>query len=298
MDNDLFRFLENLISERALSQRTVDAYRSDLTEFCDFLSKRGRNLRTARGDDAISFLTYLRSKNLAPASLTRKASALRMAARFMILCGAASEDFSAPIDLPGRKSARAPKVLSRNEIASLIGAPKQESIFGQRDRIMLMLMYACGLRVSEMVSLQLDQLDLDGGVIRPFGKGSKERSVPIASGAPLDDLIRYVRDVRPLFVKPGIRSSAVFLSERGQELSRQQFWEIVKKYALEAGIVKNVTPHMLRHSFATHLLEGGADLRSIQEMLGHSSVVTTQRYAQVDIARMRAIYDKTHPRAS
>jgi integrase/recombinase XerD len=219
-----------------------------------------------------------------------------MLARYMVDTATASEDISAVIELPSRRPQRVPGVLSRTEIKRLIDAPSPHTKLGRRDRAMLTVMYACGLRVSEVVALTMRQLDLKASLVRPFGKGSKERVVPIAPAA-VNVLRIYIDAMQVEFGSAGLPGDYCFVSERGAPISRQQFWELVKKYAVEAGITKRVTPHTLRHSFATHLLEGGADLRSIQEMLGHSSVATTQRYAQVDLVRMQAAYAKAHPRA-
>ncbi|MDR3708763.1 MAG: site-specific tyrosine recombinase XerD [Capsulimonadaceae bacterium] len=296
MDQHLAEFLQSLTAERGLADNTLSAYRSDIEPFVRMLDQRGRSLATATADDAQAFCAALVRRKASASTLARKASALRMLARFLLQEGVRPDDFTATIDIASRAPLRLPGTLTCDEIDRLLAAPASTSTLGERDRTMLELMYSCGLRVSEIVSLEVSWIDLRSGYIRVFGKGSKERLVPMGEMA-TERIEGYLKHARPALTMGRPPSTACFVSERGTGLTRQQFWGLIKRYARDAGIAGNVTPHTLRHSFATHLLEGGADIRSIQELLGHSSVATTQRYTHVDVARMRAEYDKAHPRA-
>ncbi|HEY3330360.1 MAG TPA: site-specific tyrosine recombinase [Capsulimonadaceae bacterium] len=295
MDPHLQAFLDNLSTERGLSRNTLSAYRADLTPFVEYLHKRGRALPEATANDAIGFFAGLERRGAASTTLSRKGSALRMLSRYLVQEEINGSDFAAALDLGVTRHSRLPTILTTAEMALLITAPQMDTPQGRRDRTMFEVMYACGLRVSEIVSLEVRQIDLTSGFVSPMGKGRKERMVPIGDTA-RRLLGEYLRDVRPELLGDHA-SPACFVAASGEPLTRQHFWVLVKQYAAQAGLTKRVTPHTLRHSFATHLLEGGADLRSIQELLGHTSVATTQRYTRVDVARMRAVYDKAHPRA-
>jgi len=298
IDSDpyLSEFLDHLVAERGLSPNTIASYRSDLVPFVAYLRGRGQTLTTATADDTLRFFSVLKQQNLAPASIARKGSAARMLAKYLIDTEAIKADFTAALDIGGISSHKLPSTLSVDEIVRILESPLGDAPERLRDRAMLELMYSCGLRVSEIVDLTTAQLDRKAGLVRPMGKGSKERLIPLGEPA-FEAINRYLTLSRPVLLADKPPCSALFITNRGTGLTRQQFWVLVKTYARAAGITKRVTPHTLRHSFATHLLEGGADLRSIQELLGHSSVATTQRYTRVDVVRMRAIYDKTHPRA-
>ena len=289
------QFIEWLSVERGLSGNTLSAYRSDLIPFVEYLESRKRRLVSATPDDLVSYFTKLRTRRLAASSIARKGSALRMFARYLVTEGIAAIDFSAALEIGPVSSLRLPETLTTTEMALLLNAPDVETIHGRRDRAMLEVMYGCGLRVSEIITLNVDQIDLRSGFIRPMGKGRKERYSPIGSVAS-GFLAAYITEDRPQLLGKAT-SKAAFLSEKGEPITRQWFWSMIKKQCQVAGLKKGVTPHTLRHSFATHLLEGGADIRSIQELLGHASVATTQRYTKVDVARMRAEYEKAHPRA-
>jgi integrase/recombinase XerD len=296
MHEHLQAFLENLDSERGLSPNTLSAYAGDIGPFLAFLEGRGARIEEATSDDTLSFFVGLRRRRLAAATLARKGAALRMFAQYLCREGACAADFTASLDLGVTHQQRLPAVLTEQEMAALIAAPSAETPTGARDRAMLETMYSSGLRVSELVGLTLNQVDRDAGFLRPFGKGSKERLVPLGDAA-CQALDIYLEAARARLTAERPACDALFVSNRGSFLSRQQFWTALKQYARRAGITKAISPHTLRHSFATHLLQGGADLRAIQEMLGHASVATTQRYAKVDITRLRAAYDKAHPRA-
>ena len=289
-------FLLNLESERGLSQRTLDAYRSDLNPFLDHIRLRAKTVEKLDSSDVASFFIKLKRRNLTGATLARKGAAIRAFSGYLCREGVTSVDCTSAIDFESTVPQRLPKVLTPDQIERLLKAPGCSNHIGVRDSAMIELMYSSGLRVSELVELQMGQLDLVDGYVRPFGKGRKERVVPVSKKA-CELLNDYLAHVRPSLIGGRPSNSYVFLSTTGHLLSRQDFWLAIKKYAVTAGVSTSITPHTLRHSFATHLLSGGADLRVIQEMLGHVSVTTTQRYTKVDSGRLRDLYDKLHPRA-
>ncbi len=297
MQTHIDAFLADLAGERGLAQNTLAAYRSDLVPFAAFLARRGTHQPAQiTSDHALSFLAALRHQGLAPATLTRKATVLRLFAGFLCRENLAERDFTATLAAGQSRSSRLPTTLSIAEMERLLAAPSRMTPEGWRDRAMLEMMYSSGLRVSELVSLQSSQVDVRAGLVRPFGKGAKERQVPLGDAA-LDALANYRSFARPKLMHGKPPSEALFVTDHGGPMTRQHFLLLIKSYAQDAQIARSVSPHTLRHSFATHLLEGGADLRAIQEMLGHASVETTQRYTRVDVARLRAVYDKAHPRA-
>jgi len=297
MQTRLQAFLDNLASERGLSPNTLDAYKSDLAQFIEFLHERGlANPADIRPSHAAAFLTSLRTQRMAGATLARKATSLKIWARFLCREGVCAEDFSRLLDTSKLVPQRLPATLSHAELERLLAAPILARPEGLRDRAMLELMYGSGLRVSELVALKTADLDLRAGLVRPLGKGSKERQVPLGERAAMA-LEAYSKLSRPILLANKSSSPTLFVTHQGGAMSREHFWRLIKGYAQDAQIAKSVTPHTLRHSFATHLLAGGADLRAIQEMLGHAGVETTQRYTRVDVARLRDVYDKTHPRA-
>jgi integrase/recombinase XerD len=294
----LTAFLQHLRGERALSENTISAYSGDLNELLAFLARSGKSEADCDRDDVLAFFSELRRKGRASATLARKASAVKMYARFLVDEEMAARDFGAGVEIGLGRSRRLPGVLTEDEARRLVIAPtagRERDPVRVRDRAMLEALYAAGLRVSELCTLELAQVDLSSGLVRPFGKGSKERLVPLAPTS-CAVLSSYRQSARPRLLGNG-SSSRFFVGSRGGDVTRQEVWEIVRRYAAQTGIRKRVTPHTLRHTFATHLLEHGADLRAIQEMLGHASVATTQRYTVVDVARLRAVYDKAHPRA-
>ncbi len=297
MHREIQAFVDNGHAERGLSPHTLLAYQSDLAQFAAWLGER--NVHSCAGitsDHAGAFLAALRQSGLAPASLARKASTLTLWAQFLCRDGYCAEDFAVRLEHQRGKGQRLPTTLSLPEILRLLDAPRPDTPDGLRDRAMLETMYGSGLRVSELVQLQTRETDLRAALVRPFGKGAKERDVPLSDES-IVAIRAYLLSARPVLMHGKPKSPFLFVTRRGTAMSRAQFWNLIKAYASQAQIAKNVTPHTLRHSFATHLLAGGADIRSIQEMLGHESVETTQRYTRVDVARLRAVYDKAHPRA-
>jgi len=290
-------FIDELNVERGLSTNTLSAYRSDITQLITWCSERKVTDITALTPDLVTaFLASLYKRRCSGATIVRKTTALRMFAAYACREGMTSVDFSAALDTGTQTGRKLPQVLTSAEITKLLALPDRNTHEGLRNAAMLELMYGSGLRVSELVSLKESDLDLHSGLVRPFGKGAKERQVPMGD-ASKDCLEVYLRNSRPHLAagKPAVPN--LFLNTRGGPVSRVWFWGIIKEYAKAAGISRNITPHTLRHSFATHLLSGGADIRAIQEMLGHVNIETTQRYTRVDVTRLREAFNKAHPRA-
>ncbi len=291
---DTEAFLAYLGLERALSANTLSAYRSDLDQAASFLGRQGvADWRAVTRAQAAEWVHSLNRRVCAPASLARKLTALRGLARFLVREKCRDDDFTELLASP-KLPRRIPGTLTPEEIARLLAAPGGGDARALRDRALLELFYSSGLRVSELAGITLQQINLEEGFLRVFGKGSKERVVPVGAKAAAA-MAKYLEAGRPQLVKPKT-GSQVFLNPRGTALSRVALWMIVKKHAERAGLMKSVKPHGLRHSFATHLLSGGADLRAIQEMLGHSSISTTQIYTAVESRRLLDQHAKFHPR--
>jgi integrase/recombinase XerD len=289
------RFLEHLVVERGLAQNSLEAYRRDLARYAGYLKGHRKGVTALDRADVPRYLLALREAGLSPRSVARHLSAIRQFHRYLVREGHAPGDPTSHLESP-RPWRRLPAVLSVEEVERLLTAGRQETPRGLRDRAMLEVMYASGLRVSELVGLRLADLDLATGILRVLGKGDKERLVPLGDVA-AETLRAYLARGRPRLEKGRMASPHVFLGRHGRGLTRQMFWQLVKQYVRAAGITKAVTPHTLRHSFATHLLERGADLRSVQLMLGHADIGTTEIYTHLSRAHVKAIYDRTHPRA-
>lgn len=283
------RFLDRLWLERGLSRNTQAAYRSDLQLFARWLKARGQNLLAAGEADLRGWLAAL-TRN--PRSQARLLSALRQFYRHLHAERQRSDDPSARLEAP-RLGLRLPKTLSEIDVQALLEAPDCEEGLGLRDRAMLELMYASGLRVSELIGLKLGGVDLRRGAVRVMGKGGKERLVPMGEEA-VDWLQRYLREARPEHAVAG--DDTLFLTARGTAMTRQNFWQRLRLHAQVAGIRSALSPHTLRHAFATHLLEHGADLRTLQALLGHADLSTTQIYTHVARARLRELHARHHPR--
>ena len=300
LDRAIESYLTFLAVERGLSPATIRAYRGDLRDFAD---ARGTSRDWASGPDAV--LGYLAARTrrgrrldpgLAPTSLRRRAAALKGFYRFAFGEGLIAVDVAAHVDLP-RMPRLLPETLSQPETERLLAAPAPDALL---DRALLELLYAAGLRISEALRLDLEDLSLDGAFVRVIGKGDRERLVPVGEVA-LDAIRAWLDGPRGALVDAHhvapVRGGPVFLGRNGRRLARQQAWAIVKRAAAAAGLGARVSPHTLRHSFATHLLEGGADLRIVQELLGHASISTTQLYTHVTGERIREVYARAHPRA-
>jgi integrase/recombinase XerD len=293
-------FLAYLEFERGLSRNTLDAYRSDLLQFGRFLEERERSALEAEPGDVAEFLEALARGGAerapaSPATIHRKSACLRSFYRHLRRDGLLESDPTATLSTP-RRSRKLPQVLTRGEIEKLLSQPRGTEPASLRDRALLELMYACGLRASEAIGLELMDVDLHEGVLRARGKGSKERVVPIGQAA-LRALRIYLERGRPALVKGGSEAH-LFVNFRGNQLTRQGLYKIVRRHALTAGLADRMSPHTLRHTFATHLLAGGCDLRSVQEMLGHADVSTTQLYTHLSSERLKDVYFRAHPRAS
>ncbi|MGE5849241.1 MAG: site-specific tyrosine recombinase XerD [Candidatus Methylomirabilota bacterium] len=294
MDPLMDPFLEHLVVERGLAQNSLEAYRRDLSRYTAYLADRGKQVIALDRAEVPRYLLLLREEGLSPRSVARHLSAIRQFHRFLVREGHAGEDPTSHLESP-RPWRRLPTVLSSEEVDRLLASGLPATPRGLRDRAMLEVLYASGLRVSELVGLRLADLNLVGGILRVLGKGNKERLVPLGDAA-VESLRAYLADGRPKLERRRA-SLHLFLGRHGRGLTRQMFWRLLRQYARAAGITKPVTPHTLRHSFATHLLERGADLRSVQLMLGHADIGTTQIYTHLTRALLKAIYDKHHPRA-
>ena len=289
-------FLAHLELERGLSRNTLEAYRCDLLQLGAFLARRDVAVLRAQHGDLADFLSELATSTAAaPATLGRKVACLRSFYRYLRGEGMLDHDPTAELRGP-RKTQRLPLVLTREEVTALLREPKGTEPLALRDRALLEVMYACGLRVSEAVGLELGDVDLEEGMLRARGKGSKERLVPIGRQAAAA-LRTYRQRGRPAMLA-GRAESRLFVNHRGRPLTRQGLYKIVKGHARHAGLEQRMSPHTLRHSFATHLLAGGCDLRSLQEMLGHADLATTQLYTQLSAERLKDAYFGAHPRAT
>jgi len=288
--------LDFLVVERGASENTLQAYSRDLRDWARYLYGKGRDdFAQATRADVLEYAHQLTTQlGYKRSTLARKLASLRRLHRFLLREGVTKRDPTANISAPtpGR---RLPKVLTVEQCLGLLQAPDRETPEGLRDAAMLTLLYATGLRVSELVSLRMHQVDLERGSVRVRGKGDKDRVVPIAAPA-LRLLVQYIREARPeLLSDPA--EEGLFLSRLGRPMTRVRFYQILKSYLPAAGVPRDTSPHTLRHSFATHLMEGGADLRVIQELLGHASLTTTEIYTHVSTARLREVYESKHPRA-
>ncbi|HEU4343554.1 MAG TPA: site-specific tyrosine recombinase XerD [Candidatus Binatia bacterium] len=287
-------FLSMIAVEKGLARNTIEAYSRDLGHFSEFLIGQAIVSWTEVSPIHLrSYISRLRRGGLSQASIARRVVALRRFYHFLAVEGLVQESPVPSLRL-GTGARKLPHTLSGEDIRLLLGQPNASKALGGRDQAMLELLYATGLRVSELVSLQSQQIDLEGDYLTVKGKGAKVRAVPFGKWA-REKLVRYMSQFRPRLLK-GRSSSFVFITSSGRPLTRQAFWKSIRRYARAAGIEKKVTPHILRHSFATHLLEGGADLRSVQSMLGHADISTTQIYTHVDGARLKEIHRRFHPR--
>jgi integrase/recombinase XerD len=292
-------FLAYLEFERGLSRNTLDAYRTDLLQFGRFLEEREVSALEATPADIADFLEVLAKGGerppASPATIHRKSACLRSFYRHLRRDGLLETDPTATLSTP-RRSRKLPQVLTRGEVEKLLSQPRGTEPAAMRDRALLELMYACGLRASEAIGLELMDVDIQEGVLRARGKGSKERVVPIGQAA-LRALRMYLERGRAALVK-GAPEAHLFVNFRGGQLTRQGLYKIVRRHAQTAGLADRMSPHTLRHTFATHLLAGGCDLRAVQEMLGHADVSTTQLYTHLSSERLKDVYFRAHPRAT
>jgi len=287
-------FIDYLTVERGLSDNTVSSYRGDLSAYINFISKRNITaLSKTTKDNVTGFMLYQKDRGVSAGSIARRLAAIKSFYRFLVRERLLQEDPSSLVDTP-KLWKKIPQTLSVNEVERLISQPNIRQKQGIRDKAIVETLYACGMRVSEAVNLKIKDVNLEVGFLRCVGKGNKERVIPLGKKASAS-IKRYVELTRPHLLG-GKESPNVFISRLGRKISRQSFWKLIKKYARSAGIKKSIKPHILRHSFATHLLERGADLRSVQEMLGHANISTTQIYTHIDRDRLKTIHRKFHPR--
>jgi integrase/recombinase XerD len=286
-------FLDAIWAERGLSGNTLDSYRYDLLQLASHLEKRDVNLIQASREDILNFLATQVQSGRSPRSLSRYLSGFRQFYQWLLREGRIQKDPTALIESP-KLGRGLPKALGEEQVVSLLEAPDVKTRLGLRDRTMLELMYATGLRVSELINLETVNLGMNQGVIRVMGKGGKERLVPLGEEA-ISWMQRYLEESRPDLVR-GADCPLVFVTSRRAGMTRQAFWHAIRKYATKAGIAQPVSPHMLRHSFATHLLNHGADLRVVQLLLGHSDLSTTQIYTHIAREGLKQLHGKHHPR--
>jgi integrase/recombinase XerD len=290
----LEEFINYLSVERGLSKNTIASYRADLVSFLDHLESKGiKDAGRVKRDDITNYLLHLKDKGLSGNSVSRALVSIKMLYKFLTQERFVSDNIAGVLESP-KLIRPLPNVLNLAEVEKLLSGPDIRDWQGIRDKAALELMYATGMRVSELVDLPTSTVNLDVGFIKCRGKGDKERVVPIGAKAK-DAIERYLDKTRPRLLKKG-SDNHLFLTRLGKKVSRQSFWKMIKKYAKKARIKKDITPHTLRHSFATHLLERGADLRVVQEMLGHSDIATTQIYTHIDKSRLKSIHKQFHPR--
>ena len=297
MEDELKDFTHFLIVEKGLAQNTIVSYERDLKSYMKYL-KNVENLtifNDVQRSHIVHFLAYLKDQGKSSRTLARHVASIRAFHQFLLREKAADHDPTVHIDSPHLERTL-PRVLSLEEVETLLDSPDTSTHYGLRDKAMLEVLYATGIRVSELISLKTGDIHLTMGFVRCIGKGNKERIIPLGKTAAIAiDL--YLKSGRPQFVSPKHRDDALFLNHHGRQLTRQGFWKILKNLTRAAGIEKELTPHTLRHSFATHLLENGADLRAVQEMLGHADISTTQIYTHVTKTRLKDVYKQFHPRA-
>ena len=295
MENLIQEFIDYLGNEKGLAANTLESYSRDLRQYCGFLSEdSSQSFESASQATIVAYLMYLRKQGKATATIARRLAALKAFYQYLVRENYVTKDPTGDLSSP-KLERKLPRVLTVNEVERLLAQPDITTPAGKRDKSMLELLYATGLRVSELVNLNVADIDLKEGFIRCKGKGSKERVVPMGEIA-VSALRNYMENGRKRLVHDN-RERSLFVNHHGKRLTRQGFWKIIKKYAVQARIRKEITPHTLRHSFATHLLENGADIRAVQEMLGHADISTTQIYTHVTKERLNDVYAKSHPRA-
>jgi integrase/recombinase XerD len=293
MKEQIDNFISFLEVERGVSHNTVLSYSRDLRKFTEFISKKKKNLSSATREDLVAFLMYLKDRGLNSSSVARNLAALKTFYKFLTAEQIVKENIAAVVETP-RTWKKIPDVLNKNEVERLLETPPNRGWMGVRNRAILEVMYASGLRVSEVVELKKTNINIEAGFVKCMGKGGKERIVPLGrtAGKAVDRYLGMGKD--KLAAEAG--RGHLFLSKLGRKISRQSLWKMINKCAREAGIKKHITPHTLRHSFATHLLEGGAELRGVQEMLGHADISTTQIYTHVNQEKLKKVHQQFHPR--
>lgn len=295
MKQELHQFIQYLTEERRLSNNTLESYERDLNQYMEYLAGMGIGSWAMTVKTHLNgYLLKLKAAGKASATLSRNAVSLRSFYGYLIRERLIDQDPSLYLESP-KLEKKLPKVLTVKEAEILLEAPPTDTASGVRDKAMMELLYATGIRVSELIELEVEHVNLELGFVRCLGR-TKERIIPLGRVAS-EWLKLYMEQMRPKLLREGKSDNALFINHLGTSLTRQGFWKIIKRYASEAGIQKEITPHTIRHSFAAHLLENGADLRSVQEMLGHADISTTQIYTQVTKSKMKEVYDRSHPRA-
>lgn len=288
-------FIDYLTVERGLAANTLDSYGRDLKQYCRYLEEGLKiSARDASRTTVVAYLLHLQKQGRTTATIARRLAALKSFYQFLVQERLLADDPTADLESP-KQQKKLPRVLTVKEVEVLLSQPRTLLPSGRRDKAMLEILYATGIRVSELVSLDVEDVNLNLGYVRCLGKGNKERIVPIGSAA-IRAVSSYLERAREELLRDA-DERALFVNHQGKRLTRQGFWKIIKRYAREAGINKPITPHTLRHSFATHLLENGADLRSVQELLGHADISTTQIYTHVTRGHLKDVYARAHPRA-
>ncbi|MCX7707350.1 MAG: site-specific tyrosine recombinase XerD [Anaerolineae bacterium] len=301
MDTSIQEFLDYLTTERGSSENTIAAYRNDLTQFQEFVQQRGRvtdgDWSGLTRDDLVAYILWLKEREYSSATVARKVAAMKSFCNFLLRIDAIEDNPAEELDSP-RVKKRLPVTLTPEEVDRLLALPAHQGDRPKalRDTAMLEVLYATGMRVSELAGLTLDDLDLEAGTVRCVGKGNKERVLPLYAEA-AEAVRAYLEKGRPALLGDNPSERTLFLNPRGDRLTRQGLWLIIKGYARQLGLEDKVTPHTLRHSFATHLLNGGAGLREVQKLLGHANISTTQVYTHISQGRLRQVYDEAHPRA-
>ena len=286
------RYIQFLLIEKGLSERSVESYAQDLQSLLFFLEEYSSSLKDVTMQGLLVYLTKLRTRGLASRSMARHMATLRGFFAFVVAERLRKEDPASLLENP-KLPKKLPEFLSHEEIGAVLSTPDTATKLGYRDRAMLEVLYAAGLRVSELITMELTDYDPQSGLLRVFGKGAKERIVPLHYSAQ-DWLNTYINNWRAQF-KPSV--NVVFLNRSGKGLSRQGVWKLIKRYAAEAGIRREISPHTFRHSFATHLLDGGADLRTVQLLLGHADIAATEIYTHIESGRLKSLHSKFHPRS-
>ncbi|WP_238482664.1 site-specific tyrosine recombinase XerD [Lederbergia galactosidilytica] len=297
VQDEMQDFIHFMTVEKGLSQNTIVSYKRDLKRYLEYLQQveQLQALNDVTRIHIIQFLGFLKKEGKSSKTLARHIASIRAFHQFLLRDRVVDHDPSVHLETP-KMERKLPQVLSFQEVENLLNTPDPMTSYGIRDKAMMELLYATGIRVSELINLDLDNVHLTMGFVRCIGKGDKERIIPLGQMAS-DAVAHYLRESRPKLRKTKYKTEALFLNHHGNRLTRQGFWKIIKKLATEANIEKDLTPHTLRHSFATHLLENGADLRAVQEMLGHADISTTQIYTHVTKTRLKDVYTKYHPRA-
>ncbi|MDF2565510.1 MAG: Tyrosine recombinase xerC [Massilibacillus sp.] len=295
MEGYVDQFINYLAVDRGLAKNTLESYGRDLRQFQTYLQNgKFEDIKDSSRTTIVDYLNSLKTQGKAVSTISRNIAALKSFYQYLVKENYLEHDPAEKLETP-KLEKKLPKILTIAEVEELLKQPNVRLSVGLRDKAMLELLYATGIRVSEIIALNISDVNLDMGYVKCYGKGSKERIVPLGSIA-VKSVHEYINKGRSKIVRT-YEEPALFLNHHGNRLTRQGFWKIIKKYASQANIVKEITPHTLRHSFATHLLENGADLRSVQEMLGHADISTTQIYTQVTKNPLKEVYDKTHPRA-